>query len=151
MKYVKGNIYTNSSISSLSELLSYVFSGVFFKKIGMKPSFFICFTISIIGAALYIIFENNENLIPLFILLAKFGVTSTFNTVYLANAMMFPSILVASSFGICNIFARCATIIAPEMAEVPLPTPMIVFIILDGLGAMFSILLIKPKLKPNFK
>lgn len=88
-------------------------------------------------------FEGNINLIPFFILFAKFGISSTFNVCYLANALIFPTIFAGTAFGICNIFAKLATIISPMLAEVDPPVPMVVFTILSCLGGFLSIFLIK--------
>ena len=132
-------------ISSASEVFAYLLSGLIYKKFGMKLSFFSCFIISFVGGICYIFFGYIDNLVPFLILFAKFGVASTFNTAYLANAILYPASLVSTAFGICNIAARLTTIVAPELAEVPAPIPMTVFTVLAALAAIGSVFLIKPK------
>ncbi len=80
---------------------------------------------------------------------AKFGVSATFNLAYVASAYLFPSIYSATAFGICNIFARITTILAPEVAEVKAPVPMILFTILAGIAAVLSFFIRtkQPKIK----
>lgn len=84
-------------------------------------------------------------MIPVFILLAKFGISATFNICYLANALIFPTIFAGTAFGVCNIFAKLATIIAPMLAEVDPPVPMIVFTILSLIAGVLSIFIINEK------
>ena len=132
-------------ISSASEVVAYGVSGLIIKRFGLKLSFFVCFIISFIGGIFYIFFGYIDNLVPVLILGAKFGVASTFNSAYLANALLYPTTLVGTAFGICNMAARLATIVAPELAEVDAPIPMTVFTILAGVAAIATLMMIKPK------
>ena len=55
---------------------------------------------------------------PVFVLIAKFGISSAYNICYLSNSHLFPAQISATTLGICNIFARTATILAPMLAEI---------------------------------
>ena len=130
-------------ISSASEILSYIISGALLTFLGIKVSFFISYIIALVGSITYLIFGNgNVTWVPFMILGAKFGVSSAFNVLYLANALLFPPIIASTAFGICNIFGRLATILAPEVAEVEEPKPMIIFSCLVGIAAIFCLGLI---------
>ena len=48
----------------------------------------------------------------------KFGISCAFNTAYCANNLVFPVTIVSTSYGICNMFSRLATIAAPYVAEI---------------------------------
>jgi hypothetical protein len=97
------------------------------------------FAVAIIGSILLLSLGNsNVDLIPVFILLAKSGVSATFNICYLANAQIFPAIFAGTAFGICNIGAKLATILAPLMAEIDPPAPMIIFTCTAGVAAVLS-------------
>ena len=112
----------------MSELPAIVMSGFMYKKIGMKITLISWFSVALAGGLCLMIFGgSNENLIPIFVLLSKAGVTATFNLCYLANAQIFPAIFAGTAFGICNIGAKLTTILAPLMAEVKPPVPMILF------------------------
>lgn len=131
-------------------MIASAFSGYLYEKIGIKATLSSMFAVSTIGALLYTIVDPINNVaISLMTLTTKFGVSATFNVAYLANSHLFPTIFGSTCFGICNIFARIATIVAPEMAEIHKPLPMIVFSILSGIGIIVSFLLItkKPKVK----
>ena len=83
------------------------------------------------------IFFNAEGaLIAVFVLFAKFGISFAFNISYLSTPQMFPTALCATAYGICNLFARLSTVIAPELAEAPDPVPMSIFSIMC-IGAAF--------------
>ena len=45
--------------------------------------------------------------------MARFGIASAFAGVYIGNAILFPEILIGASLGLCNLFSRIATILAP--------------------------------------
>jgi hypothetical protein len=143
MKYINGDFYTNIFVSSASELVAYVISGVLYQKIGIKLTLVVFFGISIIGSVTYMIFgDADEALVPIMILGAKFGVSSTFNIAYLAMPLLFPAIFCSTAFGVCNIFARIATVIAPELAEVPKPLPMLIFTIIAVAALVSSLFII---------
>ena len=113
LKYIEGDIYTNTIVSSVSEVCAYIISGAIYEKIGTRISFIGFFIIAIIGSVVYIIFgETAKDLVPLMILGAKFGISGSFNVVYLANTM-FPPIFASTAFGICNAFGRLASMLAP--------------------------------------
>jgi hypothetical protein len=99
-----------------------------YKRIGMKLTLIIWFSVALVGGLCLMIFgDSNKSLIPVFVLFSKAGVTATFNLCYLANAQIFPAIFAGTAFGICNIGAKFTTILAPLMAEVKPPVPMILF------------------------
>jgi len=142
MKNIKGNIFLNTFSSSMSELPSIIISGIMYKKLGIKVTLVFWFSLSLAGGILLIIFGNaHENLIPIFVLFSKAGVTATFNLCYLANAQIFPAIFAGTAFGICNIGAKTTTILAPLIAEVNPPLPMILFCITAGLACGLSFLI----------
>jgi MFS-type transporter involved in bile tolerance (Atg22 family) len=113
MKYIDGDMYTNTMVSCVSEVIAYIVSGALYSTIGTKISFIGSFTLAIIGSVLYIILgDTHKTLIPVMVLGAKFGISGAFNVVYLANTL-FPPIYAATTFGIFNIFARLASMLAP--------------------------------------
>jgi len=75
---------------------------------------------------------------PIFVLSIRMGTSGAFNIVYIANKDVFPTLFKSSAMGFSNFFARLFTTIAPQVAEMPNPLPMIV---LTGLN-LFAILAI---------
>ena len=55
LKYIEGDIYTNTIVSSVSEVTAYLVSGALYEKIGTKVSFVGSFIIAAIGS----IFQHN--------------------------------------------------------------------------------------------
>jgi len=110
-----------------------------YKRIGMKLTLIIWFSLSLVGGLCLMIFgDSNKNLIPVFVLFSKAGVTATFNLSYLANSQIFPAIFAGTAFGICNIGAKFTTILAPLMAEVKPPVPMILFCLSAAVAGSLS-------------
>ncbi len=141
LKYIDGDIYVNTIVSSVSEVTAYIVSGALYQKIGPKISFVVSFIIGIIGSLFYIIFADNaKSFIPYMVLGSKFGISGSFNVVYLANGL-FPPVYSSTTFGLCNFFARFASMLAPIFAEFPKPIPMTIFCIMAGIAAGVSMLL----------
>jgi hypothetical protein len=85
--------------------------------------------------------EENEGLVPIMLSLARGGVKVAFDTCYLANAMIFPTIFSGTAFGICNIAAKMTTILSPMIAEIEPPVPMIVFSCAATVAIVLSMLI----------
>jgi hypothetical protein len=49
LKYIKGNIFANGLISSVSEIIAYFTSAILLREFGLKLTFVLSFSISIIG------------------------------------------------------------------------------------------------------
>jgi OCT family organic cation transporter-like MFS transporter 3 len=127
MKYVPGNLYVNTTVSTISELIAYIFSGFVYNAFGGKKAFIISFALSATGGFLIAFVPASGYLIASFVLLAKFGISFAFNLVYLITPTLFPVELTTTAFGICNVFARFSTILSPILAELTLPTPMLCY------------------------
>ena len=85
LKYIPGNIYTNTAIANASEILAYAASGYLMNIMGIKISYFTGFTVATAGGLLLIFFFGMTKIMPVFILLAKFGVSFAFNISYLGT------------------------------------------------------------------
>ena len=103
------------------------------------------FSIALIGSLLYVfIGKTYPAIVPVLLLLGKFGLSGAYNIVYLANNI-FPTIFATTCMGICSIFARSATFFSALMAELPEPIPMIIFSVLTGLPIILSFFLVIKK------
>ncbi|CDW81726.1 solute carrier family member 5 [Stylonychia lemnae] len=147
MKYIEGDIYTNTIVSSISEIISYLVTGALYDTIGPKVSFTVSFAIAVIGSIFYVLFgESHKNLITVMILGSKFGISGAFNLVYIAMSL-FPPLYSSTVFGIFNVFARLASMLAPQFAEFKEPVPMIIFCIMAGVAGVVSFFIIGPTYK----
>lgn len=114
IKYMKGDFYINTIVSSCTEMLSYTVSGFILTALGIKLSYFLSFSAAIIGSSLYIIMHTSyESLTPIFLFLASFGISSSMNIDWNINSILFPVIFNSSTNGICNLFARISDSLAP--------------------------------------
>ena len=86
LKYFEGNIFVNTTVSSLSEMLAIVLSGISYYKLGIRFTLIAAFCVSLMGVAALIIWGDNATYVPLMVLSAKFGVSANFSICYLANA-----------------------------------------------------------------
>jgi hypothetical protein len=67
--------------------------------------------------SLILVKTESQFWIALFILGSKFGISSVYNIAYIGNTEIFPISVVATSFGVCNLVSRLATIFSPFVAE----------------------------------
>ena len=118
LKYINGNVFNNTLVSGLSEVPAVILAGYFYKKIGLRYTLMGAFFISTFGSVLLLYFDTYENLVPLMVLFAKFGMAITLTLCYFGNSHIFPPIFCGTAFGICNIFAKLGTIFAPLIAEI---------------------------------
>ena len=126
MKNVKGSLIANTLASQGAEFFADVFSGVIYNSLGARKSFLTSYFVSIIGSLLLLKFIDNTNLIFLFIIMAKFGISSAFTISFIASVQLIPTIFAASVFGYCNVSARIVTMMSSLVAELDEPTPLIV-------------------------
>ena len=81
--------------------------------------------------------------------MTKAGLGGVFGVIYLAN-FIFPVNFASRTLGICNILARFVTFVAPIIAEMNPPIPMIVVIATSISATIIQTqLMIKPK--PDIK
>ena len=135
MKYIKGDIYLNSILSALSCVLAQVVTPIMTRKISFRVSFIIQYGLATV-AALPLLFVNasetsNAYLIPLSVFVSRFGIASAFASVFAAQSALFPSIFVTVAFGSSSGAAHLISILAPQIAELTDPVPMLVYL---GLG-----------------
>ena len=103
-------------------------------KMGLTSSYLLC----LFGSILLMIDWNNLEMVPLYVTIAKFGISSAYNMIYIASVALVPTILSSTVFGYCNVVARVLTIFAPEVAEQAYPFPMILCIMLVLIASIIS-------------
>ena len=80
-------------------------------------------------------------MLPVFITMAKFGISAAFNMIFIASVQLIPTIVAASVFGYCNVLARLMTVLSPIVAELDYPLPLYINIF-AAMGAGFTSLFI---------
>ena len=118
LKYVRGDFYVNNVTSQVTEIFATVVSGLVFKYLGINKTILLSYSLSLAGMlSLTFSTTNDQAWLSLFILGAKYGTCQLFNISYIGNTHLFPIVVVATSYGTCNIFARGSSILAPYIAE----------------------------------
>ena len=124
LKYLPGDIFANTLASSISELLAVSMSGILLQWFDIKHAMSLLFIISAASGVWLIHVSSNSEYTALIIMTCKFGIAATFNCVYIATSAMFRPSVSATAFGLCNFFARLATVMAPFVAEMDEPIPI---------------------------
>ena len=95
------------------------------------------------GLAILCVNVNNSGWIfPVLVGLARLGVVGTFCSLWISHPRMFPTFFAATSMGIANFASRSIVIMAPMVAEIAYPIPIVVFTsltILSGISSLFII------------
>ena len=76
-------------------------------------------------------------------LLLYVGIVTAFDLVYLLVNDLFPTIFLATSYGVTNVVGRFVSILSPAMAYVPDPIPMLTLIAFSGLCVVLPLCLVK--------
>jgi len=148
--YLPGNVYNNTYASGAAEIAATLFGGVLIKVCNARWAFVISNTVALAGGLCILFFGNAfEAWMPAFVIIAKFGVSSTYMLVYAVTIDLFPTLFSATAFGTCNFVANLTTIVSPYIAQVRDPYPMLAFCTLATLGIFMSFLLILPKRSIN--
>ena len=114
LKYLPGDIYDNTYAAQLSEIIGFFLASIIYAKLDLKPSFFLGYSIAIIGGILIIfVGDNHTELMPIFVIMAKFGICISFQLVFIATILCFPADFGGRAFGFCNFFSRGVSIGAP--------------------------------------
>ena len=139
MKYFPGNIYVNGLSSGSSEILSVLFGGLMYGKLGVKISFYIFFGMAFVGGLGILIYEDASQffspnpvsyaywIFPTLVMFTKFGIAAAFTVLYFANADCFPVLFSATALGFGNFLARLITIFSSQVAEIQTTLPMLIF------------------------
>lgn len=85
MGEVQGTLVKNTIVSQSAEVAADLASGLIYLWIGPKWTFSSLFLLSVMGSTLLMIFWDNVDLIPVFIVMAKLGINGTFNSCFMAS------------------------------------------------------------------
>ncbi|CDW78040.1 solute carrier family member 5 [Stylonychia lemnae] len=128
LKYFPGNIYENTLYMIGADLLAYIVSGTLMKKTDLKKSLVLAQIISIIGSSLYQLVYTNDKIIPFVVIFCRFGISMSFNSVYIGNNRLFPTQFQSTTFGFLNFLSHCLSVGAPIIAEISDPIPILIFL-----------------------
>lgn len=67
-----------------------------------------------------------------------FGCSIAYTIVYIATLEFFPTYILGTVFGICNVTARSITVLSPMIAEASQPTPTLMLIVTCIVASILS-------------
>ena len=110
-------------------------------------SFFSMFVLQSVSGLLIVVWGEAPNaaawVFPFLVLFASFGTASCFCMIYAVHGEIFSTLFAATAIGICNFFARVATIFAPLVAQTEGRTSMIIFTTLTTISFVLALFLRK--------
>lgn len=86
---------------------------------------------------------NSNWLFYVLVSIMRFGDTCCYAGIWIAHPRMFPTLFAVTSMGIASFFSRGCVILAPMVAEIAFPTPMIVFVAMTMVSGFTSLFLIE--------
>lgn len=110
---------------------------------GSKFSIIASFGIAGVSSLCVLYFSGNTELVSMFLFGCRLGVAAACNVSTILNITVFPSDFRSTSFGICNLFARLSAILAPLIAELKDPLPVLTFFLVTTLSAFLGNFLIE--------
>lgn len=139
VKYLPGSIFINTYASGVSEAIAYVLAGIIYGRFGFKCSFTLLYAVSCLGGLCILFFGTGwVTLMPIFVVIAKFGISGGYTILYVSTNDVFPVLFCSTAIGMCNFISRILTIFSAEIAEVAEPWPMILFSGTCFLGILFT-------------
>ena len=142
MKYAAGDIYFNTLMTSICELVAYLSSFVVLKLFGLRLVLMMlsCTTI-VFGIPL--IFDIPIRISTVCLVIARFGIQATYPCMhYLGNSSLFHPLFVPFVYMIGNFAAKAITILAPQIIELYKPIPILSSLV-ASLGIFVCSILIK--------
>ncbi|CDW80647.1 organic cation [Stylonychia lemnae] len=138
------NVFELAIASSISEIFANIFCYFITTIFPNKKSLIFSYLLAFFGSAGFWIAKDTvlrSSNILYYVLFSKFGVTVAFNVTYVIMGELFPTLLKATAFGICNVIARFITILSPIIALLEQPYPMLIFSLSCLIAGLFGILL----------
>lgn len=146
VKYLPGDIFDNLLTTGISEIFATFATGYAYTYLGTTHGFTVSYASAIIGVfGLLFLGYSYPSFVPVFLFLLRVGLNMGINLFGFMNVNVFPTVFTASAIGICNFFARLATIFAPQIATKSdsFSLGMIAFMCVTGLLAIQFIRLIE--------
>ena len=135
LKNVKANIYNLSLATEFAEFLASIACLFVQERMDLKKALtFFCSLIALGSFGMLFIAEdmvkgeNSSNWNVLLILMTNLGIVAAFDVAYMINAQLFPTVMLATAYGCCNVLGRLVTIGAPVVAVLPQPWPLVVLL-----------------------
>ena len=149
LKFVAGDVFTNSIFSSIADTVARPIGFILYRYLSAKSALTVLFSVSFFGSFPVMFSEGasenfEEFVVPICLFIMNLGTSATFGNLYMGHMDLFPIVFSSTSMGVCNILARAFTSLAPIIAEIPQPTPEIIFTTLS-LTAVIVSLFIRPK------
>lgn len=118
LKYFKGDIFTNVIIAGSAEMGANLITGIILTKMGVKSTYLLSYFVGVsCSLIMTIIGPEHDHLLPFLLLGSFYGYCSVVLVNWIATPSLFPVIYTSSIQGTCNLLARMATILAPQVAE----------------------------------
>lgn len=141
LKYFPGNLFQNSAYFAVSDLIAFVVAGVSLQFASIQTNIRIGSALGLAGGFMYLFTHQNISLTPITICLARIGQTVIFNTSIIGINRLFPTLYVATAYGVVNFCGHLYACLSPFVAEIPDPFPFIVFVSMIGVAAAMSFML----------
>lgn len=139
LKYLGGDIFVNAYTSALAEVIAKLSVSALVLHTGLKRLFILAFGLGTIGTLLLCFSsQSSGSYVAVSVFIAKFGFSQAFPANYVAVLLLFPTVLNATTMGICNFFTRLITILAPLFVELTPPIPMVIVTVSGVLAIILS-------------
>lgn len=142
LKYVGGSIYLNAMMATLSENLGNFGAVILQKSFGTRCSYVTLFFWAMLFG-IPLIFFDQEWILAAWIFSSKFCVEAAFMLSFYVNSETFPPLFVSFSFSLCTLVAKSFAVLAPQVAEVKKPIPLIIYWSFAGFGSLVTLLIRK--------
>ena len=149
---MSANFFYLSLASEVSEFIGTVLTLVMSSCMDLRRALFLFQSLVALGAIamIFVVKHDNpdgsstkpsmsDNLVSAgLIMITNLGAVISFSLAYLINPKLFPTVLLATAYGVLNVVGRLITVISPIIAKVPHPFPLLFLITYASLGAFLT-------------
>lgn len=133
---------------AVAEIIAAIICLVFIQGRDLRRQLSLYYFLTCVGALSIMLFDalytgTSEVPIAIGFLLLYVGVVTSFNMVYLIVNELFPTIYLATSYGVCNIVGRAITILSPLVAQTKGAIPLVVLSVYSAICILLPFGLVK--------
>ncbi|PVD28437.1 hypothetical protein C0Q70_11024 [Pomacea canaliculata] len=143
-----GSPYLNFCLVGAVEIPAYALCILIVNRVGRRKPLIVTMVVSgvasVVAGLIPTTSSNLKTLTVVFVMIAKFGISASYGTIYLASAEIFPTVVRNIGMGVSSMSARIGDILAPlilESTNIAPFLPMMLFGGLSMLGAALAFLL----------
>ena len=145
-------VYQIALFISIADICAYITGSILVTKVSARQTLVFSFSLAALGGFLLLTYglrHEDTTWFSLLFFVSRFGIASTFGTIYFGNKKIFPDDVAASSMGLIQVVARLFSALQFFFSQMEQPTPMLIFTISSTVTAILCLFLKEQDQRPS--